>query len=357
MANNQLLASDNFASGSLAAGWAAAPGYSECVVVSGSPNVTEAGALSTVAGQLWTGLTWPDDQISELTSQALTSESGTILVLWVRLQSGAQSGYQVNLSDGSATLSVQTAGTGTNLTTANGLTFAAGDVWTLAAVGSAITLYQNGSIVLRWLDATYTSGYPGYAQFSSVNLSHSVRCRHGVDIPLCNRMASGRSREHWLDLLRSLEIFQAAGAALQTQRCCMKATHKFSRALSTRCGSLRVIQLLRQTRIMQNHPMVRIGAVTAVQFFPVMALHLSSKTAQPTICTSSPLRVRVQESLLSTQVRTESTGRSKRRIFLAIWAARAFGMVSSSGTSNPLPLSAGHGMPCTRAEITQPPIN
>ena len=42
--NNQLLASDNFISGSLAAGWAAMYGLSEGTVISGSPNVVEPGA-------------------------------------------------------------------------------------------------------------------------------------------------------------------------------------------------------------------------------------------------------------------------------------------------------------------------
>jgi len=52
MANNTLLASDNFASGSLAAGWSALPGDSVCHVAIGSPNTTEPNALSTNAGQM-----------------------------------------------------------------------------------------------------------------------------------------------------------------------------------------------------------------------------------------------------------------------------------------------------------------
>ena len=68
MANNTLLASDNFASGSLAAGWSAQHGVSACKVVgSGSSAVAEPNASNTSAGQVWTGLTWPKDQCSECT--------------------------------------------------------------------------------------------------------------------------------------------------------------------------------------------------------------------------------------------------------------------------------------------------
>jgi hypothetical protein len=45
MANNTLLASDSFTSGSLAAGWAAWPGLSVGQVIVGSPNVVEANAI------------------------------------------------------------------------------------------------------------------------------------------------------------------------------------------------------------------------------------------------------------------------------------------------------------------------
>jgi hypothetical protein len=56
---------------------------------------------------------------------------------------------------------------------AGGVTIAAGDVWTLQAAGAVISLYQNGKPRLWFGDATYTSGSPGYIQFTSVNITHT----------------------------------------------------------------------------------------------------------------------------------------------------------------------------------------
>ncbi len=178
MANNTLLASDSFASGSLAAGWAAAHGLTGvCQVVSGSPNVTEPAALTNTYGQIWTGLTWPNDHASELTSLALSSESTTQLQLFVRYQLATQSGYVMALNNGGAgTLAIfkATAGSFVRLgSLISGLTFAANDIWTFQAAGACLSVYQNFKLVYYIYDATYTSGYPGFAQQSSTNITHT----------------------------------------------------------------------------------------------------------------------------------------------------------------------------------------
>src|SRR5216683_1708685 len=91
MANNQLLASDSFVSGSLAAGWAVFPTLLKCQVVVGSPNVTEPTVVGTTAGQLWIGITWPTDQTSELTVKNLVI--GGNVGLAVRFSSSVVSGF------------------------------------------------------------------------------------------------------------------------------------------------------------------------------------------------------------------------------------------------------------------------
>jgi hypothetical protein len=171
MANNTLLASDNFASGSLAAGWTNEFSYTVCQVT-GTPKVTEPASLSAQSGQLWNGLTWPADQISEITG-TLTSEGASYLILLVRFQLGSISGYQANISNGAVTLYREDAGTATQLATLGSLTFAAGDVWTMQAAGSCISVYRNGTRMVYYYDTTYTSGYPGYAQYTSANLTHT----------------------------------------------------------------------------------------------------------------------------------------------------------------------------------------
>ena len=178
MANNNLLASDNFVSGSLAAGWGTFGGFSKTQVVAGSPNVTEPNTLSTNAGQIWTGITWPNDQICEVTIQNLVSETNTFVDLGVRLQNTASlTGYLAEVGNGGSGSVAQIfrfdSGTGTQLIHVLGVTFAAGDVWTFTAAGAVLTLYQNGKLIARAHDATYTSGYPGYLQFTPTNITHT----------------------------------------------------------------------------------------------------------------------------------------------------------------------------------------
>ena len=174
MANNTLLASDSFTSGSLASGWTAAFSYSVCKVVAGSPNVTEPNAVSTTAGQIWTGLVWPNCQTSEVTIQALTVESASFIVPCVRYQSGSDSGYRLNLTNDTAGLYRFDNGTPTQIgSTVSGLTIAAGDVWALHAAGACLSVYQNGKRILFNFDTTYTSGSPGFFQFSSTNITHT----------------------------------------------------------------------------------------------------------------------------------------------------------------------------------------
>src|ERR1700677_2502980 len=178
MANNNLLASDNFASGSLAAGWSVLNFVTDvCAVIAGSPNVTEPKALTNGYGQQWTGLVWPLDHTSEVTVASLTSEVGTSITLLTRWQFASVSGYEAVISNGSAILKSFTNGTGTTLTTATGLTFAAGDVWSFQAAGSLLTLYRNGALIAQALDVSYLSwvgvGAPGYTETSTVNITHA----------------------------------------------------------------------------------------------------------------------------------------------------------------------------------------
>jgi hypothetical protein len=170
MANNQLVASDNFASGSLAAGWSAIPGLSVSQVT-GTPFVTEPNTINVTSGQYWTGTSFPNDQICEVTMGAFTSDGSTALGLRIRQQSGVNSGYLAYISNGSATIYKVTAGATTSLITVGSLSFATGDVWTFAATGSVLFIYRNWKPVTWVADATYTSGTPGYTQISNV-LAH-----------------------------------------------------------------------------------------------------------------------------------------------------------------------------------------
>jgi hypothetical protein len=177
VANNQLLASDNFASGSLAAGWSAIHTMTECNVVANgsSPSgyVTEPTATSTSCGQTWTGSAWESDQISEITlGPNFTSESGSYAIPMVRVQSGAYSGYQLDISSGSVLIYKVVAGSQTQLASLGTSGATAGDVWSFVAAGSVLVVYQNGKFVGAACDTTYTSGSPGFFLYSTVNVAH-----------------------------------------------------------------------------------------------------------------------------------------------------------------------------------------
>jgi hypothetical protein len=167
-----LLASENM-SGSLGSNWTAITGLSKCQVTGG---VSEPNSLSTEAGQIYTGVSFPNDHISEA-NITLTKEDGTLFQLCVRMQSGSYSGYKCNIGQNTPIAQFYRVdnGSATLLTsTTSGITApAAGDLWQLAAVGSVLTLYQNGKRILYWADDTYTGGSPGYIQYSTVNVAHN----------------------------------------------------------------------------------------------------------------------------------------------------------------------------------------
>ena len=171
MANNQILASDYFLSGSLAAGWSPRTGVSKVQVISGSPNYTEPNTTGTGAGQIFTGISWPD-HASEVTVKSLTQEGTTSLILYVRWSSSANQGYSATITNGTLTIYRFDSGTPNSLGTAS-MTVAANDVLAFQAAGSCLSYYQNGVRIAFFNDPTYTSGgYPGYAQIAATNINH-----------------------------------------------------------------------------------------------------------------------------------------------------------------------------------------
>jgi hypothetical protein len=182
MANNPQLASDYFLSGSLAAGWSVLNGNNGLCAVTGTPPYYAQPVVangSNVYGQLWTALTWPSDQISEATIQALSGTDLNQVVLVARFSYNGtyNQGYIAVIE--SATLQVYVnAGTGSGAvqlgSTVTGLTFASGDVWALAVVGACISVYQNGKRRFYIGDATIASGNTGFQLFAT---SVVTRCQ------------------------------------------------------------------------------------------------------------------------------------------------------------------------------------
>src|SRR5215831_5499265 len=115
MANNNLLATDTFASGSLDPSWAIITGDELPTIVGNKAQPTH---VTTIAsGVRWTGLTWPSAQISEVTCGTFTQEANTFINLELRIASGSFSGYEVSFSNNVCKINRVDSGTSTTLVT------------------------------------------------------------------------------------------------------------------------------------------------------------------------------------------------------------------------------------------------
>ena len=99
---------------------------------------------------------------------------------------------------------MDSSGSWTQLASSGTLTVAGSDVWTLEAVGSTISGYQDGNLVVKATDSTYDSGSPGvwlyYAgnkiadwsggDVGSGSFTVGARCR-GCRDPWCCRIMAG----------------------------------------------------------------------------------------------------------------------------------------------------------------------
>ena len=174
MANNQLLASDNFASGALAPQWAPLAGLSVCQVVNAPPFVVQPNVAGTQAGQYWTGqLT--NDHVCEVSVNTFSSNTND-LQLRVRWNNAAQTGYAANIGSlGTNDVQLYRQDSSSSFTqlgpTITGVTFAAGDVWSFMAAGSVLYLYQNGNLIIQAADTTYTSGTVAFAMNTPTSIA------------------------------------------------------------------------------------------------------------------------------------------------------------------------------------------
>ena len=158
------LASDNFTEYgpsypvNLSSGnWTLPSGFSALKV--SASGVVEGTATSTCVAE-WTGLSWPNDQYSEVTFDGFgAAYSGPA----VRLGSSAGYAALCGLSS-DHNIYIQTLNNGSNIAS-HGYTPGSNDVIRLLVVGNVLSVYQNGSLVFSYTDTsnTFTSGNAGIA--------------------------------------------------------------------------------------------------------------------------------------------------------------------------------------------------
>ena len=145
------LASDNFTSGTgnLSSNWAVITGIQRLQIVAG--NLVEAVSASANNGQIYTGVSFSNDQYSEITLQTQATGSDHCRP-YVRMQGSGLNGYGFKfvgpLTGAIVTASIvkSVSGTDTNLSPTFGLRPNVGDVMRIAAWGSSpvtIAVYQK----------------------------------------------------------------------------------------------------------------------------------------------------------------------------------------------------------------------
>jgi hypothetical protein len=163
------LGSDNFnrANGAFGTGWAAISGGAMSI---SSQQVI--GKVNTNTGEIRTAETYPSDQFSQIQVTSTALSGGQWIAAAVRMQSSGQNAYAGlyywNFGSPELMLFKRSGGSWTQLGGVyNSGALAAGTQLQLTAVGSKISLLQNGVQRLSVTDTSFTGGAPGIMAFGN----------------------------------------------------------------------------------------------------------------------------------------------------------------------------------------------
>jgi Putative esterase len=163
--------SDNFnrADGGLGSNWTTVAGTSAPKIVS---NVLRAGTPGALNSAYWSASTFGADQFAQA---SLPGSSGTQYGPGIAVRLSSTKGYFLWYGNSPGTVSLwRMDGSGssnwTQLAQSAPLTMSpSSDVWMIQAVGSTISGYQNGNLVVQATDTHITSGSPGVWMYYSSN--------------------------------------------------------------------------------------------------------------------------------------------------------------------------------------------
>ena len=161
--------SDNFdrADGALGSNWTTVSGTGAPKIVSNTLRVRTAGALSSA---YWSASTFSSDQFAQA---SLPNSSGTQYGPGIAVRLSGSKGYFLWYGNSSNTVSLwrmDSSSSETLLKQSASLTVSpSSDVWKIQAVGSTISGYQNGKLVVQATDTNIKSGSPGVWLYYSSN--------------------------------------------------------------------------------------------------------------------------------------------------------------------------------------------
>lgn len=164
------LASDDFnrANGGLGANWTTVGGSQTAPAIN-SNGVVPGGVSVNDSSAFYNGVTWPNDQYSQV--QGITAASGSIgQFAMIRGTSAACTYYRAGVSDsaygGSCAWKVQKAVTGTFTTISSGTTsISANDTLYLEAQGTSLKFKVNSTSISTPTDSAIASGSAGLALY------------------------------------------------------------------------------------------------------------------------------------------------------------------------------------------------
>ena len=161
--------SDNFdrADGGLGSNWTTVSGTAAPKIVS---NNLRAGTASAVNSAYWSASTFGSDQFAQA---SLPNSSGTQYGPGIAVRLSSTKGYFLWYGNSSNTVSLwrmDSSSGWSQLKQSGPLTVSpSSDVWMIQAVGSTISGYQNGKLVVQATDTKITSGSPGVWLYYSSN--------------------------------------------------------------------------------------------------------------------------------------------------------------------------------------------
>ena len=161
--------SDNFtrANGALGSNWTTVTGTKAPQIVSNTLQVGTANALNSA---YWSAITFGNDQFAQA---SLPNSSGSQYGPGIAVRLSSSKGYFLWYGNQPNTVSIwrmDSATSWTQLKQSGTLTVSpSSDVWKIQAVGSAISGYQNGKLVVQATDTKITSGSPGVWLYFSPN--------------------------------------------------------------------------------------------------------------------------------------------------------------------------------------------
>ena len=156
-------ASDNFnrADGGLGANWTTVAGTVAPPIKGNKINLEDESA--GLHSAYWSAVSFTSDQYAQATFP--NTPNGTNFGPGIAVRLADSRGYLLWWGNSQNTMSIwrmDSASTWTQIAnSSNDLTISTSDVWKFEAVGSNLVGYQNGTIVVKTTDTTYTGGSPG----------------------------------------------------------------------------------------------------------------------------------------------------------------------------------------------------